>query len=295
MSYLESRANLEGRVAAIVGGAAGIGRGITLALAQSGVDVALCDHDAQAVEQIQTDVRALGRRIVATVADATDRAQLKAFYDAAEQTYDRLDILVNVVGGVRRRNFLDGSAEEDDADIRRNYGYMVDSVRHAIPLIRRGGRGGAIVNFTTIEAHRGAATFAVYAGAKAATANFTRAIAVELANEGIRANTLAPDTTPSKGNFQALTAEQRARMADLGDIGQEGLKMYIPMKVQPPVDALADGVLFLVSDLSRFVTGTTLHVDGGTMASAGFVDWPFGDGFLCVPRDGVLSRLYRES
>jgi 3-oxoacyl-[acyl-carrier protein] reductase len=71
------------------------------------------------------------------------------------------------------------------------------------------------------------------------------------------------------------------------------MDMYIPMKAQPGAEDLANGVLFLASDLSAFVTGTTLHVDGGTLAAAGFIDWPFGDGYLPVPMDGTLDRLFR--
>ncbi|HZV08167.1 MAG TPA: SDR family oxidoreductase, partial [Novosphingobium sp.] len=73
----------------------------------------------------------------------------------------------------------------------------------------------------------------------------------------------------------------------------KGLEMYIPRGEAPPIEALADAVLFLASDLSRFVSGTTLHVDGGTMAAAGFLDWPFGDGFVPTPLAGTLGRLYR--
>ncbi len=79
-----------------------------------------------------------------------------------------------------------------------NYGYVIDSVRRAVPLIRSGGTGGSIINFTTIEAHRGAATYAVYAGAKAATTNFSRAMALELGADRIRVNPIAPDANPGK-------------------------------------------------------------------------------------------------
>jgi len=296
MSLIEQRANLNGKVAAIVGGASGIGAAVTMTLAGAGVDVAFCDVDSAALSRSQKAAEGLGRRAFAMETDATNSRKLAAFYAAVGTEFDRLDILVNVVGGVRRCKFMDATTEQCAADIQRNYGYVIESVRHAVPLMRKTGGGGSIINFTTIEAHRGAAGFAVYAGAKAATTNFTRALAVELGSERIRVNTLAPDTTPSQGNVRALPPELLARMANIPlEAVKASMDMYIPMKSQPGADDLANGVLFLASDLSAFVTGTTLHVDGGTMAAAGFLDWPFGDGYLPVPLDGTLGRLFRRS
>jgi NAD(P)-dependent dehydrogenase (short-subunit alcohol dehydrogenase family) len=296
MSLIEQRANLNGKVAAIVGGGAGIGAAVTLTLAGAGVDVAFCDINSAALSRTQAACEGLGRRVLAMTADATDSQQLAAFHTAVSAQFDRLDILVNVVGGVRRCNFMDETPAQCAADIQRNYGYVIESVRHAVPLMRKGGRGGSIINFTTIEAHRGAAGFAVYAGAKAATTNFTRALAVELGKDRIRVNTLAPDTTPSEGNIRALPPDLLARM---GNIPAEAVKasmdMYIPLKAQPGAEDLANGVLFLASDLAAFVTGTSLHVDGGTLAAAGFIDWPFGDGYLPVPMDGTLGRLFGDT
>jgi len=293
MSTIEQRANLKGKVAAIIGGASGIGAAITTALAGAGVDVAFCDIKSEALAPTQAAAEKLGRRVLAVAADATRSEQLAAFYAALGSRFDRLDIVVNVVGGVRRRDFMDATPEQCAADIQRNYGYVIESVRHAVPLIRKGGRGGSIINFTTIEAHRGAAGFAVYAGSKAATTNFTRTMAVELGKERIRLNTLAPDTTPSEGNAKAIAPELMERIARLPpEAIKAGMDMYIPMKAQPGVEDLANGVLFLASDLAAFVTGTTLHVDGGTMAAAGFVDWPFGDGYLPTPWDVTLKKLF---
>jgi len=293
MSTIEQRANLNGKVAAIIGGASGIGEAVTMALAGAGVDVALCDIKSEALTPTRTAAEKLGRQVLAVAADATRSEQLAAFYAAVGARFDRLDIVVNVVGGVRRRDFMEATPEQCAGDIQRNYGYVIESVRHAVPLIRKGGRGGSIINFTTIEAHRGAAGFAVYAGAKAATTNFTRTMAVELGKDRIRLNTLAPDTTPSEGNMKALAPELLERMAGISPAAvKASMDMYIPMKAQPNPEDLANGVLFLASDLAAFVTGTTLHVDGGTMAAAGFIDWPYGDSYLPVPMDGTLKRLF---
>ena len=294
MSLLEAHAGLAGKVAVVVGGAGGfMGRGVTLGLARAGVHIAACDNDKDAVRTIVPDVQAFGSRIVSVEADVTDPDALDAFYDRVDVEFERVDIVVNVAGGVSRSLFVETTREDNARDIRLNYGYVIDSVRRAIPLIRRGGRGGSIINFTTIEAHRGAATYAVYAGAKAATTNFSRALAVELGADGIRVNLIAPDTSPARASNSALYAEDFARLAALReDALAEAYKMYVPLKRAPSVDDVVNGVLFLASDLSRSITGTTLHIDGGTIASLGFLDWPHGDSFMPAPLGGSLARLF---
>ncbi len=235
----------------------------------------------------------MGRRAVGVAGDACDVAVLDQLYGEVDRTFGRLDILVNVAGGTLQKPFMSMDAKDFEKDIRRNYGYVLDSIQRAVPLMRKTGRGGSIVNFTTIEAHRGAAGFSVYAGAKAALTNFTRALAVELGAEHIRVNALAPDTTPSQGNIDALPEPMRQKLAGVPiEAMMQVMGMYIPLKAPPMPDDLADGVLFLASDLSKFVTGTTLHVDGGTMAAAGFLEWPFGEGHLPVAPPESAMRLF---
>ncbi|WP_231568447.1 SDR family oxidoreductase [Novosphingobium malaysiense] len=291
--FLEQRANLSGRTAVVIGGGGGIGAACSLALARAGVNCAICDLDGDAQKVTAAKLNEMNGLITDEVLDAAQPDQLDAFYNLVGETCNRLDIVVNVAGRTRRRQFMDVDRDENARDIQRNFGYVIQSVERAVPLIRRSGRGGSIVNFTTIEAHRGAAGFSVYAGAKAATANFTRAMAVELAAERIRLNCVVPDTTFSKGNFDALSVEDHALLAEVREDCQgKGLEIYVPQKSPPPADALADAVLFLASDMAACVTGTSLHVDGGTMAAAGFLDWPFGDGFVPSPLGGTLAALY---
>jgi NAD(P)-dependent dehydrogenase (short-subunit alcohol dehydrogenase family) len=264
-----------------------------MGLAKAGVHVAACDNDEDAVRTIVPEVEALGSRILSVNADVTDADALDAFYNCVAEEFDRVDIVVNVAGGVKRSLFVETTREENARDIRLNYGYIIDSVRRAVPLMRKSGCGGSIINFTTIEAHRGAATYAVYAGAKAATTNFSRALAVELGGEGIRVNLVAPDTSPARASNSALYPEDFERLAALGaDALAEAYKMYVPLKRAPSVDDVVNGVLFLASDLSRSITGTTLHIDGGTIASLGFLDWPHGDSFMPAPLGGSLNRLF---
>jgi len=293
MGLLEAHRAMAGKTAVVIGGAAGhIGRGVTLGLAREGVNIICCDNDRAGLSAIVPEVEALGVTIDAGFADVTDPASLDAFYDHVEGIAGHIDILVNVPGGVARSLFDRTTRESHARDIRLNYGYVVDSCHRAIPLLRKSGNGGSIVNFTTIEAHRGAATFAVYAGAKAATTNFSRALAVELGADMIRVNCLASDTSLARASNAALAREDFERLAALGeDALAKSIEFYVPQKRPPTVEEVVDGVIFLVSDLSRTVTGTTLHVDGGTWAAFGFLDWPGGDSFMPAPLGGALKML----
>lgn len=293
MGLREAREAMAGKVAVVVGGCAGhIGRGVTLGLVAEGVRVIACDNDREGLEAIGPEVAAMGGTISAHFADVLEPASLDAFWDRVGEETERVDILVNVPGGVRRALFAETTREDHARDIRLNYDYVVQSCHRALPLLRASGEGASIVNFTTIEAHRGAATFAVYAGAKAAITNFSRALAVELGAGMIRVNCLACDTSLARASNAALAPEDFARLAELGeDALAKAIEFYVPQKRPPTVGEVVDGVIFLASDLSRTVTGQTLHVDGGTSASWGFLDWPHGDGFMPAPLGGSLMKL----
>jgi NAD(P)-dependent dehydrogenase (short-subunit alcohol dehydrogenase family) len=291
VGYLEQRANLDGKVAAIVGGAKGVGGAATKALAAAGVDVAFCDVDADALESTSAEVQQLGRRVTATITDALDPESLPEFFEAIDREFGRLDILVNVVGGGVRRPFTDATAETWAGDIHRNWGWVIQATSLALSRMQAGGRGGSIVSFTTIEAHRGAASYAVYAGAKAGLTNFSRSLAVELAAEGIRINLIAPDATPSARISKMLEEQERQAPGTMSpELYAKAMAIYVPAGAPPSVDDLADVVLFLASDLSRSITGTTLHADGGTWASSGFLRWPGGRGWGPAPP----ANLFRD-
>jgi NAD(P)-dependent dehydrogenase (short-subunit alcohol dehydrogenase family) len=292
MGVLDKRANLSGKIAAVIGGAIGIGEAVTMALAEAGVDLAICDWDAEGLEATAAAARAMGRRVFTMPCDVLKPADIDAFYDAAPKHFDHLDIVVNLAGGVRARPFMDSTPEHWDHDIQRNFRYVVQSVQRAVPLIRKSGRGGSIINFSTIEARRGAGNFAVYAGAKAGLENFTRAVAVELGPERIRVNTLAPDTTPTKGNADAGGGEAiwEYFRSEGWDRAQQ---MYLPLQTPAAPEDQANAVLFLASDLSRFTTGSTLQVDGGSSAAMGFVNWPGGSWSPC-PGPPTLSLMFPD-
>jgi 3-oxoacyl-[acyl-carrier protein] reductase len=181
MDWWEKRAGLRDTVVVVTGGAGGLGEAVSLDLVANGVKVALVDRDVAAVENIRAALEASGADAITHVGDARDRAVLETLFAASNERWARLDGLVNVVGGTFRAPFTDTNERGWDALIRTNLDHVLHACSIAIPLIRVGGRGGSIVNLTTVEAHRAAPNFAVYSAAKAAVAHFARSLAIELA------------------------------------------------------------------------------------------------------------------
>jgi 3-oxoacyl-[acyl-carrier protein] reductase len=293
MGILEERADLAGKVAIVIGGAGGLGRAVSLDLARAGVDVALCDIDVDAITETEALLIGIGVRHIARQVDVMDLAALGAFFVDFDQTFDRLDILVNVVGGSTWLDFGDTSRETWDRDLRKNLVYVIHSTFEGVSRIRAAGRGGSIVNFTTIEASRARPGAAVYAAAKAGVENFGRSLAVELAPENIRVNTVAPDNTPTP-HMATITPPARFRpTGSRTDLRPRAARMQIPMGRTGTTEDVSNCVLFLASDLARYVTGTTVRPDGGTWASGGWINWP-GIGFSPSPPNPILERLFPD-
>ncbi|NUU21568.1 MAG: SDR family oxidoreductase [Streptomycetaceae bacterium] len=271
MGWFEERAGLDGTVAVVTGGAGGLGRAIVLDLAANGVRPAVLDVDAEAVAELRVELGELlgerGTDAVIQHGDARDPAALDALFAAVDERWGRLDTLVNVVGGTFRAPFADTTPKGWDALLRTNLLHVLHACALALPRMRAGGRGGSIVNLTTVEAHRAAPGFAVYAAAKAAVEQFARTLAVEAAPDGIRVNNVAPDFTPTPN----MT---RFAHGDGALSTPEGLRVAIPMGRAGQVADVSGCVVFLASALSAYLTGTTLHPDGGTFASSGWFNWP---------------------
>jgi 3-oxoacyl-[acyl-carrier protein] reductase len=285
MSYLDDRADLAGRVAVVVGGGGGggIGRACALDLAGAGMHLSLCDKDRQALDEVAALVSAAGGEVMTAELDARDADALSAFFAATDDRFgSRCDVLVNVVGGTFRQPFVESNPRGWDAIMRTNFTWLLHSTQLAVARMQAQG-SGSVINITSIEGHRAAPGYAVYAAMKAAVTSLTRTLAVELAPDNIRINTIAPDYIPSPG------------LASLAVVGTEE-ETELQHRIGTPMGRIgtfedAGGcALFLASNLSSFVTGTTLHPDGGAMASAGWFNWP-GQGFLNHPPQDVLAHI----
>jgi len=249
---------LAGKVAVVTGGGGGIGRGIVERFAREGARVVFAEIDADRARETQA---AIGEGVIGVVSDVRDDDAAHALLTAATDEFGPIDILVNNVGhyGGARKAFHEQSDAEWDELYAVNLEHVFRMTRAVIPSML--GRGGSIVNVSTIEAFRAIPTRAVYSAFKAAITGFTRSIAVEYGREGIRVNAIAPDVTET---LQVPYSKW------IGADEQHMIPAWVPLgRFGQPAD-LAGVALFLASDLSAFVTGTTVHVDGGTYASSGW-------------------------
>ena len=269
--------DLSDQVALVTGGGAGIGQGIAATLARAGADVVVAEIDPERAEATAELVRAAGREPLVVLTDVLDTDQIRAAVAAADERFGRLDILVNNAGGVRSRPFVEQSERSWRRHVDMNLVSVFAATSAAVPLMLRGGRGGSIVNVSSIEGSRAAPTFAVYAACKAGMESFTKTMAVELARDGIRVNAIAPDQTITPGNHGQRTgpvdpAAFLQRPAD----EQAALERYVPAGREGVIEECGTVVAFLCSPLASYVTGTVVPVDGGAWAASGWVRAPEG-------------------
>jgi NAD(P)-dependent dehydrogenase (short-subunit alcohol dehydrogenase family) len=276
--------DLGDRVAVVTGGGAGIGQGIALGLARAGADVVVADVDPERAAVTARRVEEAGRRSAVVETDVRDTAQVRAMVDAVVERFGHLDILVNNAGGVGRKPFLDQSERSWRRHIDLNLVSVLAGVSAAAPVMVDHGRGGSIVNVVSIEAVRAAPHYAVYAACKAAVVSFTRTMALELADHGIRVNAIAPDLVDTPGIRGVVRGPVPDPLPPRPADVETAARRYIPLGRPGEPDDCAGAAVFLCSDLGRYVTGVTLPVDGGTWASSGWVRGPEDGTWQLFPR-----------
>lgn len=220
---------LTGRRAVVTGAAVGIGQAVAEALESFGAEVHTVDRQPGC----------------SATFDVRDDDAVAAW---ADRVGAPVHILVNNAGGSFEARFDALSNRAQDALVRENFGQVAVVTRSFLPHLVD---GAAIVNITSIEAHRAGPGFAVYSAMKAAVDSLTKSLALELGERRIRVTCVAPDVIPTPG-----VGDLTGAVTPLGGPGH--------------VDDVAAAVVYLASDLARFVTGTTLHVDGGTSAAGGW-------------------------
>ena len=257
MTLSRGLADLTDRVAIVTGAAQGLGAAIAEGFAAFGADLAICDRDVEGMAKTAASVEALGRRCITAELDVRDARAVDAFAAMVGDEFGGIDVLVNNAGGGFRAPLSDVSAKGVQVLVDENYTSVVHFVRSCEPLLRE---GGSIINITSVEAFRASPNFAVYGSMKAAVEHLTKTLALELSPRRIRVNTIAPDGIPTPGDEENLAAV-------VGSL--EAFEALLPLGIGT-ADDCASVAVFLASELSRYVTGSTIHVDGGSFAAGGW-------------------------
>jgi NAD(P)-dependent dehydrogenase (short-subunit alcohol dehydrogenase family) len=278
----KSLIGLAGKVALITGGGAGIGRAIAETFAKFGAKIAIVEIDPERA----ASARAALPGSIVVEGDAADRGTIRTLIGTIGATHGRLDILVNNVGDyLGYKKPFDSSTEEEWDDLYRvNLLHVFRVTQEALPLIRASKAGGSIINISTIECFRGIPLCAVYSAFKTALTGFTQSLALELGRDNIRVNAIAPETT----NSEQIKATPRVPPENRDYIGR-----WFPIGRFGEGGDTAGAAVFLASDmLSGWVTGTTIHVDGGALAAGAWARLPDG-GWTHLPIisvDGYTPR-----
>ncbi|BBZ51002.1 SDR family oxidoreductase [Mycobacterium heidelbergense] len=255
---------LAGKVAIVTGGASGIGRGTVEKFVAEGARVVIADVESDSGEALAA---ALGPDAFFRRADVSDPDQVAALVTAAVERFGGLHVMVNNAGvsGTMHRRFLD----DDLADFHRIMAVNVlgvmagtrDAARH---MAAHG--GGSIINMTSIGGIQAGGGVMTYRASKAAVIQFTKSAAIELAYHEIRVNAIAPGNIPTPLLATSATNMDAEQLERYEERIRETMRADRPLKREGTPADIAEAALYFASDRSRYVTGTVLPVDGGTVA-----------------------------
>ena len=239
---------LDGKVAIVTGAAVGLGQGMAVGLAEAGADIVAVGISS--MDEVKAAVEAVGRRCLTIEANLMSTDPIQSIIDQAIAEFGHIDILVNNAG-ITRDNLLMRMKEEDwDAVLNTNLKGVFNCTKAAVKYMMKQ-RAGRIVNITSVVGVMGNAGQANYAAAKAGCIGFTKSVAKEVAARGITVNGVAPGFI--KTDMTSVLPEKVVADMEAG----------IPLARLGEPEDIAKAVLFLVSDDAAYITGQTLHVDGG--------------------------------
>ena len=248
--------SLEGKVAVVTGGTSGIGLALSLGLADAGADVVATARHQQNVDETAAEIEKRGRQTLRVASDVCDRTSLETLLAAALKSFGKVDILINCAGIIKRTPTLTISEKEWNSIIDVNLtGTLRACQVFGKHMLDRG--YGRIINIASLNSFVALSEVAAYAASKAGVTSLTRSLAVEWSKKGVTVNAIAPGVFRTGLNASLLDSTPRGRE----------LLMRTPMGRFGKTEELVGAAIYLASDAASFVTGQTLVVDGGFLAS----------------------------
>ncbi len=247
---------LNGKVAIVTGGSRGIGRGIAAALAAEGARVVICARGAEALSVAAEEIRSAGGEVTAFSLDLGDPDAGSRLVTAAEEAYGGVDVVVNNVGGNRRKPFEETTDQDWQELFDLNVATAFRVTRAAIPSLRKRGGGSVVFIASIFGREAGGPGLSIYNTTKSAMISAARIMALELAPEGIRVNSVAPGSIRFPGgSWDRRVKEDPEGMAEF-------VRANLPLGRFGTVEEVADVVTFLASPRASLLTGTCIPVDG---------------------------------
>lgn len=258
---MENKLSLEGKVAIVTGGASGIGLGAAKVLAEHGAKLVLLDVNEESGAKAVKEVEAEGNFATFKKCDVTNEENVKEVVGFVEKEFGRADVLLNNAGVTVRKTVVDLSEKEWDfvLDVGLKGTFLMS--KHVIPLMEKSG-GGSIINTGSGWGLKGGDKAAAYCAVKGGIVNLTRAMAIDHGSQNIRVNSVNP------GDTETNMLKDEGRQLGEQDIDKflvDSAKGRPLERLGTPTD-IGNAVLFLASDLSSWITGTAMIVDGGGIA-----------------------------
>ncbi len=244
---------LTNKVVLVTGASRGIGRAIAFKMAQEGANVAFTYlSSVEKGQALEAELSALGVKAVGYRSDASDYKQAEELMNSVVADFGKIDVLINNAGITKDGLLMRMTEEQWDSVIQVNLKSVFNLTKAATkPMMKA--KAGSIINLTSVVGIRGNAGQANYAASKAGIIGFTKSVALELGSRNIRSNAIAPGFIETE-----MTGELNAAAT-------EGWKKSIPLKRGGQPEEVADACVFLASDMSRYITGQVLQVDGGML------------------------------